>query len=142
MSWPSQMMLGIAAIDNAHKALIEELARLMITPDGQFEAGLAALIARMQCDFCEEEALMEAIDFTGLPRHREQHARVLSTLYHVIPGVMQGDCAAARKVIGLIPHWFLFHLSSMDTQLALALDLVGLQASPPRLPIAQPNVVR
>jgi hemerythrin len=136
------MSLGVPAMDDAHKAFVEELACLVSLPDGDFGAGLFALIASMERDFREEEESMEAIDFPAIQSHREQHARVLSALHHVVPDVMQGDCASARKAIELLPQWFLFHLSTMDMALAVTLDTAGLQAYLPVIPIPQADIVR
>lgn len=125
--WSQHMSLGIPAMDLAHRVFVEELARLASEPDSAFGAGLFALIPMLEKDFREEEALMEAIDFPALQSHREQHARVLSALHHVAPEVMRGDYVAARKAIELLPQWFVFHLATMDTALAVALDLADTQ---------------
>jgi methyl-accepting chemotaxis protein len=129
ITWSAEMALGVPAMDDAHKALVEELARLATVPDSEFGAGLDLLIAEMERDFREEEALMETIDLPALRSHREQHARVLSALHHVVPDVLKGDYSSARKVIELMPQWFLVHLSTMDAALAAALDSAGSQAS-------------
>ena len=123
LAWSAQMSLGVPAMDDAHKAFIEELARLQFAPALEFGKGFSALIDEMERDFRDEEALMEAIEFPALPSHREQHARVLGALHHVTPEVMRGEFESARKAIELLPQWFLFHLETMDTALAVALDL-------------------
>jgi hemerythrin len=142
LRWSPEMSLGAPAMDKAHKAFVEELAQLVNASDHEFGARLSELIARIERDFREEEALMEKIDFPGLKSHREQHARVLSALHHVIPDVMQGDCASARKAIELLPQWFLFHLSTMDAVLAVALDLAGIQTYLPASPAPQVDIVQ
>ena len=71
---------------------------------------------------------MEEIDFPGIQNHCEQHAKVLNALHRVVREASQGNCMAARKMIRLIPQWFLFHLLTMDTALAVAIDSVGLQS--------------
>ena len=131
LAWSSEISLGVSAIDDAHKAFIEKLADLTTKPDREFGDSLFALIAGMERDFREEETLMEEIEFLALQSHREQHARVLSALHHIVPEVMRGDCASARKTIELLPQWFLLHLATMDTALAVELDLVGLQSTQP-----------
>lgn len=128
LDWSSQMALGAPDIDHAHQAFIAQLAQLLSAPDAAFESGLYALIVAMESDFRQEEALMEDIDFPGIRMHREQHARVLSALHHVVPQVMQGDHAQARRVVELIPQWFLFHLTTMDAAMVVALELAGMQA--------------
>ena len=123
LDWSSRMALGAPDIDRAHQAFIDQLGQLLSAPDDTFESGLYALINAMEMDFRQEETLMEEIDFPGIRMHREQHARVLGALHHVVPQVMQGDHAQARKVIELIPQWFLFHLTTMDATMVVALEL-------------------
>lgn len=129
LEWSPQMSLGIAAIDSEHRAFVEQIGRLADLPDEEFGAGLYALISALEKDFRGEEVVMEKIEFPALQSHREQHARVLSALHHVVPGVMHGDYISARKAIELLPQWFLFHLSTMDTALAVAMDMAGLVES-------------
>lgn len=66
---------------------------------------------------------MERIDFPALNSHREQHARILSGLHHVVPHVMNGEIESGRQAIELLQEWFLFHLTTMDLALAVAVDL-------------------
>jgi len=131
LAWSPEMSLGIPMMDDAHKAMIQEMANLMTASDSEFGSSLFSLIAEIERDFCGEEAMMEDINFPALQSHREQHARVLSALHHVVPEVMQGNCASARKVIELLPQWFLFHQATMDAALAVALDLEALQKTQP-----------
>ena len=129
ISWSPEMSLGVPVMDDAHRALLVELARLADVPDDQFAVGFFAMIAALERDFREEEDLMEQIDFPVLCSHREQHARVLSGLHHVALRVMQNDIASGREAVKLLPQWFLFHLSTMDLALAVALDLSNLPDS-------------
>lgn len=123
--WDENMTLGVPEMDTAHEAFLAELGELLNLPDDQFAAAFLAMIGKVECDFREEEILMEDIDYPGLQGHREQHARVLSALHHVAPHVMDGDIALGREAAELLPQWFLFHLSTMDTALAFALDVEG-----------------
>ena len=126
LEWSPQMSLGITSIDSEHHAFVDQMSRLAGLPDEEFGEGLYALISAMEKDFRGEEVTMEEIGFPALQSHREQHARVLSALHHVVPGVMLGDFTSARKAIELLPQWFLFHLSTMDTALAVAMDMAGM----------------
>lgn len=138
IAWTPQMALDIPSMDLAHQALIEQIARLLDQPDRQFEQGLPVLVEQLEKDFREEELLMEEIDYPGISAHREQHARVLATLHGLAPD----DLATARRAVSLLPLWFQEHLATMDTALAVALQLAGnalglpsdavLLAGPPR----------
>ena len=125
--WKTDMALGVPALDDAHEALFDELARLehlAQLADPTFSAGFRDLIAAVERDFREEEDLMEEIGFPSLATHREQHARVLSGLHHAWAAVDEGDLAQGRQALALLPQWLLFHQATMDLALAAALELV------------------
>lgn len=125
---PVKISSGLRLVYATNNALIDQLHALAAAPDHEFNDGLVQFVAGVEDDFRWEEILMEEIDFPGIQSHREQHVRVLNALHRVVREAMQGNCTAARKMIGLIPQWFLFHLLTMDTTLAVAIDSVGLQS--------------
>ena len=126
--WKQDMALGVPAIDEAHEALFDELARLAQLADQHFSAAFRELIAAVERDFREEEDLMEEIGFTSLANHREQHARVLSGLHHAWAAVDEGDLVQGRHALTLLPQWLLFHQATMDLALAAALEIVQRQS--------------
>jgi hemerythrin len=130
IKWSQDMSLGVSDIDTAHREFLEDLTELLTTSDDKFAPAFMRMIDKVEKDFHEEEELMEEIDYPGLQGHREQHARVLGALHHVAPHVMNGDVALGREAAELLPQWFLFHLSTMDTALAFALDLDGADINP------------
>ena len=115
--WSPKMTVGNAVIDAAHEALFDEMQRLLSGADAELDVGLLCLSDKLECDFREEESLMEALDFSGIRNHRAEHARVLSALHHVAPD----DVVAAREVLQLMSLWFPVHVTTMDAQLAAAL---------------------
>jgi hemerythrin-like metal-binding protein len=114
--------LGIPFMDASHESLMAELQRIAACPDDEFCQAYCDLIAVIESDFRGEEEAMEAIQFAGLQRHREQHARVLSAMHRCRPQVMAGDIAVGRKVIELFPQWFDIHIATLDHALARALE--------------------
>lgn len=117
IEWLPQMTVGNVVIDAAHKALFDEMQILLGGADAGLDAGLLCLSDRLERDFREEEALMEALDFPGIANHRAEHARVLSALHHVEPG----DVRAARELLQLMAQWFPAHVATMDAELVAAL---------------------
>ena len=109
-------------MDASHRVLMDKLAQLQQIPDTDFPAHYAWLVARVESDFREEEELMEQIDFPGLRSHREQHAKLLAGLHYAAADIMKGDAALGRRTIELLPLWFVFHTSTMDKALSLALQ--------------------
>jgi len=131
VSWSSEMLLGVPAMDQAHQAMVEELGRLATADGAAFQVGFFKLIAALERDFREEEELMQQINFPNPQSHHEEHARVLNSLLHVAPRVEQGNIDAGREVIRQLPQWFLNHLSTLDLMLAIALDMVNHPKNPP-----------
>ncbi|WP_034298825.1 bacteriohemerythrin [Herbaspirillum sp. RV1423] len=127
LTWSPALSLGIAEMDNAHKALIQELTDIMQVPDHEFAASLQRIVDLLETDFREEEELMEKIGYADLRAHREDHAELLSTLHHVVPKAMSGDYVLPRQVLAMLPQWFLGHLVKMDAALVKALNLAGAQ---------------
>jgi hemerythrin len=131
VTWSTKLLLGVPAMDEAHKCLVDELERLSSASDEDFPDGFFALIAALEHDFKEEEALIELINFPDPQTHRADHERALNGLLHVSPLVRQGDIAAGRKVVTQLPQWFLNHLSTLDLMLAIALDMANSSKCPP-----------
>jgi hemerythrin len=126
MTWLSELTVGNAALDAAHKGLFDQMVLLLCGKDGALAAGFLSLADKLERDFREEEMLMEGIDFLGTRRHREEHAKVLSALHHVDPG----DALAAREVLTLMMQWFPAHVATMDAALVAALARSGALAAP------------
>ena len=140
IQWSQDMALGVPEVDDAHKIFIDELTSLLNMPDEQFGSVFMLMVARLESDFREEDRLMEDIEYPGLQGHREQHARVLAALHHVMPHVMNGDLSLGREAAELLPQWFLFHLSTMDTALAFALDIEGVDINPSTIRLAAERI--
>lgn len=128
-AWSPEMLLGVPEMDEAHESFLSLLSRVVDTPDSEFPEAFNALLTHVEHDFWSEERLMERIDYPGLRSHREQHARVLATLHQAVPAVASGDLAIGRKALELLPKWFMFHLATMDTALAFALELKEREAA-------------
>lgn len=121
--WSPEMSLGVPSMDQAHQGFLEQLARVARTPDAEFAASYAGLIGCVERDFYAEQQMMDEINFPANNSHVEQHARTLSALHHANSRVMEGDIAAGREVIKLLPQWFAFHLATMDAALAIAYEM-------------------
>ena len=129
--WSPEMSLGMPSMDQAHHDFLEELARLARVPDIEFANSYAALIADVERDFHAEQLMMDEINFPASNSHVEQHARILSGLHHANSRVMRGEIAAGREAVRLLPHWFAFHLATMDTALAIAYEMAHAAEEPP-----------
>jgi hypothetical protein len=56
---------------------------------------------------------------------------VLGALHHIHAQVMSGDVGIGRHVVDeLLPQWLLLHISTMDTSVALAMQLARSEGAP------------
>jgi hemerythrin len=117
--WSPRLALGHSDMDAAHQRLLEELEALVTIADHDFSPAFERFIDHVEADFREEEAMMESIDYSALPTHREQHARLLGYLRQTAARVTAGDIAAGREVATLMPGWFELHIETMDGALAM-----------------------
>ncbi|TDK68583.1 bacteriohemerythrin [Sapientia aquatica] len=121
IEWTPDLSLGLPDVDAAHKLFLDQLVSLADAPDSELVNLLPPLIAGMESDFYQEEALMEKVNYPEIKVHREQHARVLSALHNAMPDVLRNDFALARKALELLPQWSVMHIITVDKALALYL---------------------
>ena len=115
---------GEPAMDQLHHDLFTALDELSDVTDREFQEGYGMLVGKLERAFRSEEQWMEDSDFPAMRVHQEQHARVLGGLHNVHVRVMNGDLEIGRKVIAeLLPQWLAFHISTMDTALAVAMQM-------------------
>ncbi len=119
--WSSGSTYGIMEIEQLHPVFFAELRKLASMPDGEFEIYFNLFIAKLESDFRTEEQWMEDIGFASLREHRAQHAEALSVLHQVQALAFTGDVRLARRVLELLPEWFVDHVLTMDVSLANAL---------------------
>lgn len=126
MQWSSSLSIGNASFDLAHRRCITALASLETATDGQYRGQLRNLDATLRAAFGDEEELMENMGFPELIAHRSQHQRILNALQEAESHTGPGNLSAARELVALLPHWFLFHWVQMDATLAVAADLAAI----------------
>jgi hemerythrin len=111
-------------MDQLHHDLFTALDELSGVTDHEFQEGYGSLVSKLERAFRSEEQWMEESDFPAMRIHQEQHARVLGGLHNVHVRVMSGDLEIGRKVVSdLLPQWLAFHISTMDTALAVAMQM-------------------
>jgi hemerythrin-like metal-binding protein len=115
-TWVARNVAGM--MNQARCNISEHMERLSHTPDDQFADGFTKLIACLEANLRDEEAVMEALNYPALRGHREQHARALSALHHTQPKVEGGDIALGREALELLPKWLLMHRSTLDLALS------------------------
>lgn len=127
-------VLGIEPVDRAHQELMDSMRQLELADDLEFSRGFPIMVARVEQDFRDEEALMQDLALESYPAHIEQHARLLSALHHTASAVMQDDLETGREAVSLFLNWFGFHIATMDKALATALRINNSSAAAGSVP--------
>ena len=126
MILPPELSTGMTAMDALHQDFFDALSDLCNAPDSEFCLRYGAFLRQAEHVFFIEEQWMEDIDFSLAKTHREQHARALAALHHMHACMMGGELAAAREAVErLLPAWCIFHMATMDAELAAAMQLAG-----------------
>jgi hemerythrin len=121
--WALDISSGVPAMDRLHHDLFSALDELSDSDDAAFCEKFTTFVGRVERVFREEEAWMDELDFQETAAHQEQHARVLGALHHIHAQVMDGDVGLGRHVADeLLPQWLLVHISTMDSEVAAAMQ--------------------
>jgi hemerythrin-like metal-binding protein len=114
-------------MDILHRRVEDALHAALTSDDHDFLPRFRTLAAALEETFATEESWMEEIDYPATRSHREQHARVLSGMHHVHCSLMAGEVGAARTVVAcLLPDWLKLHVATLDTALAMYLQVTGM----------------
>lgn len=115
------MSLGNAELDRTHQLLFDDLARLSHTADTDLGPSFAAMVARLESDFRQEEDAMARLPAPMMRGHMAEHARILGRLHHAAAELERNMPMAARAVLDALPEWLSMHIESMDVTLANAM---------------------
>jgi len=118
--WSIAEAWNVMGLDNLHPLLFAELADLAAVADTQFKIRFRNFVAELEHDFSREEQFMEENRFASLKEHRQAHAELLRLLHHAQERLETDEYKLARKIVGLLPHWFIYHMTTMDLAFANA----------------------
>lgn len=125
--WLSKISSGATYMDALHQDAVKALLHLSTAVDREFHEGYNLLLRKVERVFRAEEQWMEEISFPELSHHREQHAQLLSTLYHGQSHINKGDTQFGRNIVEkLLPEWLILHGSTMDSALSRELRIATL----------------
>jgi hemerythrin-like metal-binding protein len=132
MNWSSALASGIQDIDDQHKKLIEISNRLyaaMQRNEDKQSIGslLDQLIEYTSYHFKFEEDLMEKHGVTGVPTHREQHAKLVNDVVEHQARFRKGD-ALSTDLMAFLRDWLVNHIMKTDRAFGRELNKAGFVA--------------
>lgn len=134
MPWRSEWSIGIATLDDDHRALIEALMDICLRfcpESGAAAAGYAgsgslldaldALGEQVRDHFHREEAFMRAIGYERLGEHVREHAVLMAELKDMLLGWREQDIEVFDEPTHeAVHHWLLEHILGADRTFAEA----------------------
>lgn len=124
-TWKEEMSVGLARLDDDHKALIAIINRLAAAVEdarrgapmapGIIDRTLQDLIRYTEYHFGREEAVLEATGYRTLREHQMKHHRFVDDLRELRatrPG--GGDLAYSLELLDFLRHWLTRHIMVED----------------------------
>lgn len=90
-------------------ALFAELTELRCCNDSEFENGFSTFIAHLKKDFSIKEQMMEGKNVRQAKAYKKTHEELLVLLQHAEARAMQKDVHLGRKIVDMLPHWYVRH---------------------------------
>jgi hemerythrin len=128
VDWSARVARGpTAAVSAGRVRLFAQIKKLSAAPDECFATGYDELIACLERQLRNEEALMEASNSRALRSYQEEHARVLAALHQAEPRVDEGNLTLGREALALLDHWLPLQCASIDVALLKSQTSMGRQ---------------
>ena len=120
------LLTGVDEIDRQHKKIFEKTNELLKaqsngSPRAVVQAYLDFLVDYIGRHFSTEEAIMDGINYPGLPAHREEHKkfseglRDLARQYTDHPG---SETLSKKAILGAV-KWVKDHIMGHDHEMAV-----------------------
>lgn len=90
-------------------ALFAELTELRCCNDSEFENGFSAFIAHLKKEFFIKEQMMEDETSDMRRRVKKTHEELLMLLQHAEARALLKDLHLGRKIVDMLPHWYVRH---------------------------------
>ncbi len=110
-----ELPLGVAAMDDDHRALAQLFAATPNLADGELPGHLDRLLDALRAHFEREEAAMAAAQIPILHCHRGQHAALLDEAARLRQAFAGAEAPMRRHIIGFrLSHLVSDHVASAD----------------------------
>jgi hemerythrin len=123
MNWSSKYSVGVEAIDNQHKALMNVLNELHAASMRGKASEVAGPLTRQLVfiakeHFATEESLMESIGFPALAAHRAKHQELTAKIAEFASRHEKGDATMYTQLLYFVRDWQTKHMQTEDQEYA------------------------
>lgn len=118
-NWEDSLSVGVDAMDDQHKVLINGINELMEVIDTASNEEIlkrySALGDFVVKHFTDEEAFMESIGYEGLASHKIIHEKLLAQLGDFAKEIEAGTLDS-NKLFQFLQFWLKSHIMGIDTK--------------------------
>jgi hemerythrin len=121
IEWSDSLSVGIEAIDDQHKNLVEMVNRMhdAIHERHGSEAVqgiLAELTNYTVVHFSTEEALMQILEYPAYPEHAQIHKDLVEQVLYLQEKVASGKTAVSFELLHFLKTWLTKHILQEDME--------------------------
>ena len=118
--WDDSLKRGIAFQDADHEESVALMNAMQTCSDAELPGAFAKHLAHLREHLERENALMQRTEFFAMDVHIAEHDRVLAEHSLMQSSLNAGDLATVRRYVEEdLPAWFVRHLNTLDTAIAL-----------------------
>lgn len=118
-AWKDRYSVGVTAIDDDHKMLIDlidQLHEAFVAGDvaETCAAVLDAMVEYTERHFRAEEELMARCSYPGLGEHHEQHEALTAQVVAIRDRFARGEAGIGNELLAFLHDWIYFHIMETD----------------------------
>ncbi|MFZ1087099.1 MAG: bacteriohemerythrin [Terracidiphilus sp.] len=121
MTWNDRYSVGVKALDEQHKALVDTLNKLheaMMKGQAKTITGplLTKLVKYTQEHFAAEEKLMKATGYPGLVQHISKHQALIKQVGEFVGRYERGEITLSTDLLNFLRDWLGTHIQKEDKE--------------------------
>jgi hemerythrin len=126
VEWDDKFCVGIALIDEQHKALIEHtntlyqgcLAGTDEEKTAHFMKAVKEVVDYTKFHFTAEEKMLQNVGYPDYGPHKKHHEDFVRKLLEDVQGFQNGQKFVVNNFVRFLRDWILSHIAMEDTQYA------------------------
>ncbi len=131
MVWKDEYSVGIEAMDNDHKKLLNLINQLQTAVNyytgKEFEQkALDELIDYTKTHFAREEKLMEENGYPDLEAHKKQHQQFIEKVNHLVDEYQKDSDVTMMDALNFLKNWLVKHINGTDKEYGKVLNEKGI----------------
>ncbi len=122
LTWKTDYSVGVAAVDDEHRELIELINTLYSrindrSSADEIEHGLERIHNAIAMHFALEERIMRDANYDEYVDHKEDHEMLLDEIRDLMDDFLADSTVGGRKLEARLSTWFSEHFATFDARL-------------------------